>query len=80
MSDENPYMGPKGLAEYLGDIPVATIYKWNSDGTGPPRIHIGRHVRYRRADVERWLEGQASLATGGAPRQAASVRGRAQRA
>jgi excisionase family DNA binding protein len=42
------------LAEYLG-VPLATVYRWNYLGTGPQRLVIGRHVRYRRADVERWL-------------------------
>ena len=42
------------LADYL-DVPAATVYRWNYLGTGPQRIVVGRHVRYRRRDVERWL-------------------------
>ena len=42
------------LAEYLG-VPTGTIYNWNSQGHGPTRIRVGRHVRYRVADVEAWL-------------------------
>lgn len=45
------------LADYLG-IPVRTIYAWNYQGDGPPRYKVGRHVRYRRTDVEEWLENQ----------------------
>lgn len=33
-----------------------TIYRWNSDGTGPNRIKIGRHVYYRREDVVAWMD------------------------
>jgi DNA-binding transcriptional MerR regulator len=46
--------GPKELAEYLG-IPVQTIYLWRTRGYGPPGRRIGKHLRYRPADVERWV-------------------------
>lgn len=49
--------GPQWLADYLG-VPLATVYQWNSRGTGPKRIRIGKHVRYRRADVDAWCEEQ----------------------
>jgi excisionase family DNA binding protein len=45
------------LAELLG-VPVATVYRWNYLGTGPQRLAIGRHVRYRLSDVEAWLHDQ----------------------
>ncbi len=45
------------LAELLG-VPVATVYRWNYLGTGPQRLAIGRHVRYRLSDVEAWLRDQ----------------------
>jgi excisionase family DNA binding protein len=35
-------------------VPVPTLYRWNSRGTGPQYIHVGRHVRYRVTDVETW--------------------------
>lgn len=53
------FLSPEGLAEYLG-LPLGTIYTWRQRGTGPRGIKVGRHVRYRRADVERWLEEQAA--------------------
>jgi excisionase family DNA binding protein len=43
------------LAEYL-DVPVATVRTWRANKTGPRGVRVGRHVRYRRADVEDWLE------------------------
>jgi excisionase family DNA binding protein len=43
------------LAEYLA-VPVATIYQWRYLRKGPPGFRIGRHVRYRRSDVEEWIE------------------------
>jgi excisionase family DNA binding protein len=51
-------MGPAEVAEFLG-IPVATLYAWRYRQTGPPSLRVGRHLRYRRADVIRWLDKQA---------------------
>lgn len=42
------------LSATLG-VPKATIYAWSTSGTGPDRIRIGRHVRFRRSDVDAWL-------------------------
>jgi excisionase family DNA binding protein len=46
---------PKQLSELLGGIPLPTIYGWRSKGIGPRGYRIGRHVRYRRSDVDEWL-------------------------
>lgn len=43
------------LSDMLG-IPVDTLYGWRHRGEGPQGYRIGRHVRYRRATVEAWLE------------------------
>jgi excisionase family DNA binding protein len=37
-------------------VPLQTIYRWNREGDGPPRMRIGRHVRYRLSDVVAWEE------------------------
>ncbi|MGI9085612.1 MAG: helix-turn-helix transcriptional regulator [Aeromicrobium sp.] len=47
--------GPEWLADYLG-IPLASVYQMNSKGSGPRRIKVGRHVRYRKVDVDSWLD------------------------
>jgi excisionase family DNA binding protein len=47
------------VAEMLG-VPVATLYQWRYHGTGPRGIRVGRHVRYRAADVDAWLDDHAS--------------------
>ncbi|MCP2359688.1 putative DNA-binding transcriptional regulator AlpA [Nonomuraea thailandensis] len=31
-----------------------TVYAWNSRGGGPRYMKIGKHVRYKLADVEAW--------------------------
>jgi excisionase family DNA binding protein len=45
------------LAAYLG-VPIATIYQWRHHHRGPTGYRIGRHVRYRLSDIERWLDTQ----------------------
>ncbi len=45
------------LSEMLG-VPVSTIYGWRCRGAGPPGYRVGRHVRFRRAAVDAWLETQ----------------------
>ena len=52
-------------ARYLG-IPPATLHALNYKGTGPKSYKIGRHRKYRPADVELWCEQHAS-ASGGDP-------------
>ncbi len=37
-------------------VSLHTVYGWNRDGTGPRYIRVGRHIRYRLADVVRWEE------------------------
>jgi len=53
-----PLLSANNLAEMLG-VPLGTIYRWNHRGDGPVPLHIGRHVRYRLQDVERWIDEQA---------------------
>jgi excisionase family DNA binding protein len=42
-------------ADYL-DVPVATIYAWRYRRRGPPGFRVGRHLRFRWSDIERWIE------------------------
>jgi predicted DNA-binding transcriptional regulator AlpA len=57
-----PHLSPEDLAEREG-VPVQTIYSWNKTGDAPPRIRVGRHVRYRLADVIAW-ENSRTVASG----------------
>ncbi|MGW2566901.1 helix-turn-helix transcriptional regulator [Streptomyces sp. NPDC001537] len=49
---------PEEVADFLG-LPIATLAQWRYLGKGPRSIKVGRHVRYRWADVERWLDENA---------------------
>lgn len=57
-----PLGTPEEVADYLG-VPVATLYAWRyqRNGKGPKSSKVGRHVRYRWADVEAWLDAQQSV-------------------
>ena len=45
------------LADYL-EVPVKTLYAWRYRRHGPPGFRVGRHLRYRWADVESWIQRQ----------------------
>jgi excisionase family DNA binding protein len=49
-------LSPDEVAGQLG-VPVATLANWRSGGVGPVYLRVGRHVRYRPADLEAWLDG-----------------------
>ena len=56
MADERLWTADQ-VADFLV-VPLATLYGWNSRGAAPRRVKVGKHVRYRRADVEAWLDRQ----------------------
>jgi excisionase family DNA binding protein len=43
-------------------VPAGTLANWRWMGSGPPFLRIGRHVRYRRSDVEEWIDAQVRAA------------------
>ena len=53
-----PLVPPVDIAEHF-KIPEKTLAEWRARGIGPRYMRIGRYVRYRWADVEEWLDGQA---------------------
>ena len=69
MSDTNTYeevrlpalLSLRELAAYLG-VPPSSVYYWRQHGGGPPGFLIGRQLRFRVADVDRWLQEQAARA------------------
>jgi excisionase family DNA binding protein len=54
VSDVEKLLTLQQLAELLG-VPEATVYQWRSKGYGPRGLRVGKHVRYRPSDVEKWL-------------------------
>lgn len=43
-------------------VPVGTLRYWRHRNDGPRSLKVGRHVRYRPADIEAWLEMQGNPA------------------
>lgn len=37
-------------------VSTHTAYRWRHEGKGPPVIKVGGGLRYRRSDVDRWLD------------------------
>lgn len=47
-----------GTAGYIGK-PPRTLGQWRYLGKGPRYLKVGRDVRYRKVDVDAWLEANA---------------------
>ena len=55
MDHKDRLIGVDELAKYL-EVPKATIYGWRNRGVGPPGFQVGKHVRFRWTDIERWID------------------------
>jgi excisionase family DNA binding protein len=56
MAEYGESLTSRELARYLG-VSEASVRGWRSDGKGPRFYKAGpRLVRYRRCDVDRWIE------------------------
>jgi excisionase family DNA binding protein len=51
------------LADEL-EVSLRTLERWRQQGTGPAFIRVGRSPRYRRADIDAWLERQRQTREG----------------
>jgi excisionase family DNA binding protein len=45
------------LADEL-QLSLRTLERWRQQGTGPAFIQVGRSPRYRRSDINTWLDQQ----------------------
>jgi excisionase family DNA binding protein len=54
-SEQDRLLTTAQLSERL-QVSESTLRRWRTEGTGPPVVRAGRAVRYRWADVERWLK------------------------
>jgi excisionase family DNA binding protein len=52
-------MTPGEVAQML-HVPLDTIYRWRSAGTGPPAMKLGKYLRFAPDDVARWLASRPS--------------------
>lgn len=51
-------------ARALG-VPVATLRWWRHNNVGPHSFKLGRHVKYRRIDIDAWLQRQVDASHDG---------------
>lgn len=51
----NEFMTYADVAREI-DVPESTVRYWTHMGTGPRSYKLGRHRRFRRIDVEAWIE------------------------
>lgn len=40
----------------LLNVSIRTLQSWRLRRVGPPFVHVGRAVRYRRRDIIKWIE------------------------
>ena len=57
-----PLWSVQDVAAFL-QVPVQTLYSWRVRGEGPPALKIGKYLRYRPNEVQRWVD---SLGNGAA--------------
>jgi len=59
LSREPPaLLSEQEVAAWLG-VSLRTLRRWRLEhGYGPPIVRVGRFVRYRRGEVEAWIEEQ----------------------
>ena len=51
----DPLLSIEEVSEWLG-IPRGTLYQWRTRQQGPRAIKVGGALRYRRAEVESYLD------------------------
>ena len=65
LQDDEPLRDDAWLAQYL-HCERKTAQAWRTRGNGPPFVKINSMVRYRKSDVDRWLESRLVHSTSGA--------------
>lgn len=60
---ENP-LDERQAAKYLG-VSYGTLRLWRADGRAPRHFRAGKLVRYRRADLDNWIEARLSAPAAG---------------
>jgi len=62
METPDRLLSVEDLAEYLG-APATTLYQWRYRREGSRGFRVGRHLRYQRIDVAKWIERQIENAS-----------------
>ena len=51
----DPLLTVDQVSDWLG-IPKGTLYQWRSRCRGPRAIKVGNGIRYRRSEIENYLD------------------------
>jgi excisionase family DNA binding protein len=73
MNNLDPLLSAQELADYL-EVPLATLYAWRYRGDGPPGFRAGKHLRYRKSDIDQWINDRMEYAGPPALRRVTSPR------
>lgn len=67
MDDFNTLYAEDGAASYIGGenspISTRTLQRWRLEGVGPVFVKLGRLVRYRKSDLDRFLDEHTCTST-----------------
>ena len=59
--------GERDAGKYLGGerhpVSERTLQRWRLEEVGPKFLKLGRLVRYRKSDLDRWVDGQPRSST-----------------
>ena len=62
---DEPLHDLEWLSGYLGGIPERTHLQLAATQRRPARLQVGKYLRYRRSDVETWLDSRRDEAHSG---------------
>jgi excisionase family DNA binding protein len=60
--ENNELLSTEELAELLGVHP-ATLATWRHEGRGPKFVKVGKVVRYRRGEIDAFLDSNTHTST-----------------
>jgi len=61
----NALLPPKAVAKEFA-VSIGYLAQARLNGTGPRYVKLGKSVRYRRADIDDWIEANLRTSTGAA--------------
>ena len=70
MAEANILYDEEGAASYIGGpispLSTRTMQRWRLEGVGPTYVKLGRLVRYRKSDLDLFLEERTCTSTSSA--------------
>lgn len=61
-SNGTDWIGVREAAELTADVSPRTLRRWCNNDAGPRHYRVGPHdrIRFKRSDVEKWMEDRAA--------------------